>query len=477
MIAVCSDGETLSHVELHARVRGAIHYLRRRGIEEGSDGTCVAMAPEISIPTIAMVRALAELGVPWISLHERLASAERSRLLEWMQPRLVVESFDHAPLNELPPNELPPNERPLYRHENKGCTRDHRQVLTVMCTSGTTGTPRAVALSRGAFVASAKASAANLGWQDHDRWLLCLPPAHVGGLSILTRTWLAGRCVVLLPSAASRFDTDAVIWTIDRHRVTLMSLVPTMLKRLLDAQWDPPAHLRAVLVGGASLSPSLRREARGRGIPLLATYGLTEACSQVATESYADMHAREADQEDHVGFPLAGIDVRLRDHRIQVRGPTMFSGFVPAGAPYGAAPLETPFLADGWYDTGDFGEFDPAGRLRVLTRRTDLIVTGGENVYPAEIEQIAERIQGIEACAFGVDDPEWGQAVGLAIGGARAREALAHIQSELSRNLASFKRPKHFALWERLPTTHSGKLDRARIREESRSRLRAWSAS
>src|SRR6185437_8373891 len=171
-------------------------------------------------------------------------------------------------------------------------------------TSGTTGRPKGAVLSRRAFVASAAASAANLGWRDDDRWLVCMPLAHVGGLSILTRCLAAGRTVVLEP----RFDPDAVLAAIDRERVTLLSVVPTMLTALLERPAASAlSRLRALLLGGAAAPFSLLETCARRGIPALATYGLTEACSQVTVQRLAQPLRAVPGS----GQPLPGVEIRI----------------------------------------------------------------------------------------------------------------------------------------------------------------------
>ena len=264
-----------------------------------------------------------------------------------------------------------------------------------------------------ALVASAAASAANLGWAADDRWLLCMPIAHVGGLSIVTRCLAARRCVVLMP----RFDAQRLPAVIDARRVTLASLVPTMLARVLDAHpdWRAPAHLRAILVGGAAAPPALLRRAVERGLPMLPSYGLTESCAQIVAAPYA---ARHDPAGYGAGIPLPGVELRVVDGRIEIRGPMLMAGYWN----------EPPLAPDAWFDTGDLGEIDARGCLHVHARRTDLIVTGGENVYPAEVERALETLPGIAAAGvFGIASDEWGQEVAAALvadgGGAARRRA------------------------------------------------------
>jgi O-succinylbenzoic acid--CoA ligase len=301
-------------------------------------------------------------------------------------------------------------------------------------------------LTHDAFIASAQASAANLGWQADDVWLLAMPLAHVGGLSILTRCLLARRCVAL----AERFDAAAFPEAIERLRITLASLVPTMLARVLDAHpgWRPPAHLRAILLGGAAASPRLLARAAERGVPVLTTYGLTETCSQVTTARYA---ARFAPLGEGSGAPLPGAEIRIVDGRIHVRGPMRMAGYWN----------EPPLAAESWFDTGDLGEIDARGNLHVHARRTDLIVTGGENVYPVEVEGVLEGCPGIAAAAvFGIDDETWGQVVAAALVADGAPPGDEVLAAFCARHLAAHKRPRRICFVAALPLNASGKLDR-----------------
>ncbi|MCB9581157.1 MAG: AMP-binding protein [Polyangiaceae bacterium] len=307
--------------------------------------------------------------------------------------------------------------------------RAPEDALAVVFTSGSSGAPRGVVLPRRAFEASARASAKNLGWQDDDRWLLELSPAHVGGLSILTRCLMDRKAVVL--------GSD-----LERSRATLVSWVPTQLARWLDAHPEQraPQHLRAVVLGGAAASPALRRRARARGFRVLGSYGLTEACSQVSTER---------EPGDSSGAPLPGISVRLEDGCIQIAGPTLLSRYWDG---------ECPLSEDGWLTTRDVGRFDTEGRLHVLGRVDDVIVTGGENVHPLEVEAVLESDPRVrEACVFGIDDATWGQRVAAALVLTEAADANGVVAAA---DLADFKRPRELFVVSNLARTASGKLDR-----------------
>jgi o-succinylbenzoate---CoA ligase len=442
--ALVVEGQTTSFAELADRTRAAVGWLRRRGLDHAR---LVALDATPTPDTLAMIHALMALGVPALPLHPRLTPGERQVALDDAAPDGVVEHDWHrsADARAHGPDPAPPP--------------DDERTLAVVHTSGSTGRPRGVVLSRRAFAASAAASAANLGWEDHDRWLLRLPVAHVGGLSIVTRCLLARRAVVLAPDAPA----DAIPAILDRDRVTLASLVPTLLARLLDQapNQPPPPHLRALLLGGAAASPALLERAAELGWPVLTTYGLTEACSQVTTQDYGTVNRGELG----AGRPLPGTDVGIDDDgQILVRGPTLMTGHLTPRGP------EAPFLDGGWLPTGDHGRLDDAGNLHVAGRRADRIITGGENVDPVEVEQALEQIPGIaQACVFGVPDPEWGEVVWAAVVAGDAFDP-ATLADLLRARLAPFKRPRRIVRLEALPTRGAGKVDREAAAREAAAR-------
>jgi o-succinylbenzoate---CoA ligase len=304
-------------------------------------------------------------------------------------------------------------------------------------------------LTRAALLASAQASAANMGWHDDDCWLLAMPLARVGALSIVTRCLAARRCVALAPA----FDAQRLPQWIEQQRVTLVSLVPTMLAQCLDANpgWTAPPHLRAIQLGGAAASPRLLQRTAQRRLPIIVTYGCTETCSQVASTPYA----QRFDAASHgAGRPLPGVQLRIADGRIEVRGPMRMAGYL------GEPPLDP----QAWFDTGDLGEIDAAGDLHVHARRADLIVTGGENVYPAEVERVLEGCPGIVAAGvFGVPDETWGHTVAAVLVVGAVPPTDEAIVEYLGAHLAPYKRPRRICVVETLPHNSAGKLDRAAL--------------
>ncbi|GAB4214876.1 MAG: o-succinylbenzoate--CoA ligase [Sandaracinaceae bacterium] len=411
-----------------------------RDVAERRDALGVSactVAALVGTPTVTTVRdllVLLEAHAPCVAIHPRWTPAERARMLAEAAPTLLLADGRVEALSGGP---RPPTVR--------------EGTLAVLYTSGTSGTPKGAVLSRRAFLEAARGSAARLGWAPEDRWLLALPLAHVGGLSVVLRCLAARRTVVLAPPGP--FDPAALVDAVARHRVTLLSLVPTQLARLVAERRAPPPSVRAVLLGGAACPDRVLAEAAALGWPLRTTYGLTEMASQVTT---SPTNVRSADEGS--GTPLEGVALRIRDGRIAVRSPAAMDGWLDPTLP-------TPFDAEGFYDTGDLGALDAEGRLHVYARRDDLVVSGGENVYPAEVESALLALHGVEAaCVVGLPDPTWGQRVAAAIVCAPHAPDDDALLDALRRRLASFKLPRRIARVDALPVNAVGKLDRAAVR-------------
>jgi O-succinylbenzoic acid--CoA ligase len=306
----------------------------------------------------------------------------------------------------------------------------------IVRTSGTSGEPKEVPLTYGNFLWSAIGSAVALGSDPAERWLCTLPLVHVGGLSIVLRSAISATTAVL----HERFETQAALAALMDDGITLVSVVATTLARLLDAGLADPPSLRCALAGGGPVPAALLERAREAGVAVSQTYGLTEACSQVATQTPGE---RGSDS----GPPLFCTRLTLaRDGEILVAGPTL-----------------SPAVAGGVLATGDLGELDADGRLRVIGRRADTIITGGENVSPSEVEAVLERHPAVlEAGVYGVGDDRWGEAVHAVV---VAREAVseAELRAHCASLLAAFKVPKRIAFAPQLTRTASGKLQRGRL--------------
>jgi O-succinylbenzoic acid--CoA ligase len=295
----------------------------------------------------------------------------------------------------------------------------------VVATSGTTGDPKAAVLTHDAVAASARATSRRLGVDAAtDRWLACLPLAHVGGLSVLTRALVTGTPLTVHDG----FDADAVE-AAARAGCTLVSLVPTALRRI-DA-----GLFRTVVLGGSAMPPDLPAN-------VVTTYGMTETGSGVVYD----------------GVPLDDVEVRVVGGEVQLRAPMLLRAYRDG---------TVPTSADGWYPTGDAGAWDAAaGRLQVFGRVGDLIITGGENVWPAAVERVLARVPAVgEVAVVGRADPEWGQrVVALVVPAAGADPpTLDGLRAAVRRELPAYAAPRELRLVDALPRTGSGKVARAAL--------------
>lgn len=454
-VALLTPTVAWTFAQLWRRVRAEMALLVGSGVT-GRRPLAVVGRNEVS--TLVRIYAALELGLPVALLHDRATTQERR---QW------IDHWDAQGVPSPGGGDGSAEESVVERRgsEGQGTMTNWPPpkgdgILGIFRTSGTAGKPKGVCLSRRAMVASAVASAANLGWQDDDRWLLALPLAHVGGFSILLRCLLGRRCLVLPArspkgtehSEAGRFDGVAVGQLLEELQVTLLSVVPTMLDALLRSATAAPSRLRAVLVGGAAAPPQLMQRAVEQGWPVLATYGCSETASQITTQPYGTGWSPAVG----CGRPLAGQRLRLSgDGRIEVRGPTLMDGYLPPG--------DEPFTDDGWLRTGDLGHLDDDGNLHVSGRADDVIISGGENVTPLTVEAVLASHPAVAAaCVFGRPDAKWGQRVvaALVVRAGAARPSQEAWETFLRQRLAPYERPKEIFWLEALPLNAVGKVDR-----------------
>jgi o-succinylbenzoate---CoA ligase len=467
-IAIESGERRWSFADLADRAaRGATHLLA--AVPPG-DGP-VAMLMPGDERFFAWFCAVALAGRIVLPLNARLTAAELVQQLDDARAQYLLCDGDDARLATIrvqlpglivaePPSfeELPPATARL-----PGEAATSESTLAVLFTSGTSGRSKGACLSWGNFEASAAGALERLGPAVGRRWLSCMPLFHVGALSILVRSILYGGPVRLL----SRFDAAEVSAALDSGEIAGVSLVPTMLSRLLEHRGSQPAPagLGVLLLGGASAPPALLARAERLGYPVFSTYGLTEATSQVATARPRGA----AGAEPPPMFPLQGTELRVvtggRDAAIAeageilVRGPTVMRGYL--GNPEATAQA----IRDGWLHTGDIGLLDAEGGLQVLDRRDDLIVSGGENVYPAEVEAVLlEHSSVADAGVASVPDADLGARVvaWIVLRDGVVADAAA-LSAYCSDRLAGYKRPREYRFVGSLPRTAAGKLQRRRL--------------
>jgi o-succinylbenzoate---CoA ligase len=423
--ALVADGSEVTYAELEAEATWVARRLAAHGVRRGSTA---AMTMHPRREQVVLVHALMKTGAVLLPLSPRLSAEERAAVIAAEEPAVDLDDAGELTQTEA--------DLPLLGEH------DMDDLACKVMTSGSTGTPDRVGLTYGNFLWSGVASAFNIGVDPEDRWLCCLPLSHISGLGIVMRSVIYGTAAVVHDG----FDVDRVAAALERDRITVVSLVATMLTRLLEAGTDLSGP-RAILIGGGPVPEAALEEAIGRGATVVQTYGLTEACSQVTTLAPAEAKRKLGS----AGRPLLTTHLRIQDGEILVQGPTVAPGRADA---------------DGWLHTGDLGRIDEEGFLYVEDRLDDLIVSGGENVVPAEVENVLLRHpQVADAAVVGREDPEWQQAVTAIVVLADGAETTPdELRRHCAESLAGFKVPKRIELAAALPRTPSGKLMRRALR-------------
>lgn len=451
--AVEIAGRAISFADLAARVGRTASRLAGSGAQKR-----IGCVLGNGLPLIEVVLSCLRSGRTAVLFDPRLSEGELQRLIDATDTSMIVCDRDHTEATRA----VAPDRRVLPWDElSETVARpvaatgiDLSSEAVVIFSSGTGGRSRPIPLTAGNFLWSALSGAARIGSHPEDRWLACLPMSHVGGLSILLRSVLLGTTMLV----HERFEMRAVLRALAEDGASLVSLVPTTLARLLEGGAPITApRLRCALIGGAGAPVESLQDARAQGLEVCPTYGATEACSQIATLAPGG----EFVETGFVGAPLLHTHVRV----VGPRGEALAHG--EEGALEILGPTVSPSAGGetGWFRSGDIGRLDEAGRLTVLGRRDDVIVTGGENVSPSEVEAVLLGIDSIAEVAVGpVADPRWGQAVAAwvvpAAGCAVEIEALRERCAPL---LAPHKRPRKLTVMDSLPRTSLGKLRRAEL--------------
>jgi fatty-acyl-CoA synthase len=445
LIALRFGDTAISHASLHERAASVAGWLRGQGVERGDR---VALLGQNHPAQLILLAACARLGAMLLPLNWRLAPAEWAWILADATPRVTVATPDFVAMlpGALDATAIP-DAAPV---PDKGRPEDG---YLLVYTSGTTGRPKGAVLSQLAVARNARNAVAVFAMTPADRVLTVLPLFHVGGLNIQTTPALTIGAEVLLHA---RFDTDAFFDAVERDRPTLSLLVPAIMRALVTHRRWPAADLsslRAIGAGSSDVPLDLIEAFHAKGVPVQQVYGATEtgpiAIAQTREEALA--------APGSIGRPVPGVEARLAPgtDEILVRGPNVMSGYWK----------RDDGLDQGWFATGDVGRIDPQGRYWFTDRLKHVIISGGENIYPAEVERVLASAPGIaEGAVVGRPDARWGEvpvAVVVPADGFDASLVLAHFEGRIAR----FKHPRAVLTVAALPRTALGKVAVATLKK------------
>ncbi|MGY1693189.1 acyl-CoA synthetase [Geodermatophilus sp. SYSU D01105] len=484
--AIWFEGTTTSHAGFAERVRRTAGALAALGVRGGDR---VAWTGTNHPSALETLYACGQLGAIWVPVNARLTAPEAQYVLEHSGAGVVVHGRDSGELADALRDRLP-GVRAWVAAEppapGGADSRPYEELLTaaspevrdepvalddpclVMYTSGTTGRPKGAVLTHGNMTWNATNQVLGMDFTADERTLALAPLFHIGGLNgTVNPTLLRGGCAVVV----RRFDPAGTLQVIEEQRVTSFFAVPTMLdamSREPDFAARDLSSLRTIGAAGAAVPIPTLRTWLDRGVTMQQCYGMTEASPGCTALDPADAERKVGS----AGRPLFFTDLRVvradgTDADVDEVGEVVVSGpNVMAG--YWRDPEQTAaVLRDGWYHTGDAGSLDAEGFLYIRDRYKDMIISGGENVYPAEVESALLELPGVvEAAVIGVPDPRWGEAgLAVVVPAPGATEDAEAIRTALRERLAGFKVPRSVEFVDELPKTATGKIRKPDLRE------------
>lgn len=461
-MAIKTEYETLTFKELYEKSKIRAYELKAIGIQ---DGEHVGVLMRNSLDMIVTIHGLMLIGAVVVLLNTKLSETELSWQINDVNANKMIydEDFQHKiksiEIEKITVNMLEFHDVAI--DEELKTEISLQDVSTIMYTSGTTGYPKGVLQTYGNHFASATNSALNLTIQAEDKWLVVVPLFHISGLSILMRSIIYGMSIIV----HERFDADLANKAIMDEGVTIVSVVTTMLQQMLVqlGEREYPNAFRCMLLGGGPAPKPILERCKNKNIPVFQTYGMTETSSQIVTLSTEYSLSKLGS----AGKPLFQCQIKImngnkqcepyEEGEIVVKGPNVTKGY------WNRSDATKSSIKSGWFYTGDIGYLDEEGFLFVLDRRSDLIISGGENIYPAEIEAVLLAHKAVkDAGVKGIEDAKWGEVpCGFVV--------LSDIVTELEllehckKHLASYKVPKKIMFVDYLPRNAANKLLRRNL--------------
>ncbi|GAA0350613.1 o-succinylbenzoate--CoA ligase [Oceanobacillus oncorhynchi subsp. oncorhynchi] len=450
------DGTTMTFSQLAENSREKARKLAAANVKKGDH---VAVLSGNSIEMMEAIHACSYLGAVVVLLNMRLTAFERKQQMEDAGVTLLIAEAEEETLTEIKQltfeqlNQLKASPRVQLLEEI-----ELSNVFTMMYTSGTSGFPKAVQHTYENHWWSATSSSLNFGKHNDDKWLIPLPLFHVSGLSTMLKGIIYGMPIYLL----EKFNVEDVHDAIMNKKVTIASVVTVMLQRLVSylGESSYPEAFRCMLLGGGPAPESLLQQTKAKQIPVFQSYGMTETASQIVTLSPRDALRKVGS----AGKPLFPAQLKIRGQQTNEVGEILVKGPMVTPGYYNRPEANEKSFSDGWLGTGDVGYLDEEGFLYVVDRRSDLIISGGENIYPSEIENVLLQIEGIrEAGVTGLTDKEWGE-IPVAFVVTDKTITKEEILSFLKDKLARYKQPKEIHFMDQLPRNAANKLVRQALK-------------
>src|SRR3990172_8482575 len=462
-IVIHSQDESISYQSLNFKVNLAAKHLRKSGI---APGDLVAILSDNSPDFVVSILALWMIEAIPVPINIKLSASEIGEQLKILECKFVLaeyslkEKISFAGINKI-------NINLLYLTSDSfdvDFRYNETKTAIIMFTSGASGKPKAVELSFSNLIQSAKIGNKYLKQTKEDRWLASLPFYHIGGFSIIFRALIFGTEIIL----PNNLKLQSIIQTINQLKPTLISLVSSQMSELLKNNIHPDDELSHVLLGGGFIDSNLMSEALHKGWNVSKVYGSTETSSFVTVLSPDEFKVKP----ESVGKPIPPNEIIIYDENrnelpnntegeIAIKSPAVMKGYLKDDT------ATKNKLFNGVYLTGDIGYKDPEGYIHVVNRRSDLIVTGGENVNPAELEEMIMKFSKVkEVCVFGIDDVTWGQKIAAVIVSQTSEKfEIEELEDFLKNKIASFKIPKQIFFVDELPKTELGKIKRETVKQ------------
>jgi len=430
-----------SYFDIAEMVQTYSKALLKEGIQ-AQDRVLIYLSSGIEL--VEIILACFEIGAVVVPISPKLTERESNAVIDKIQPKLIIANWEYKPaLISLSFPLTPIEELPNASSGCLGITNNYKKKLediaAIILTSGTTSIPKAVQLTYGNFEASCNNWNKFLQFQSNDQFLCCLPLHHIGGLAVMLRALIFDFSVNLI----STFEAQMVLDTITKHPITIISLVPTMLKRILDLEGGLKAlkSLRWILLGGGPSPEYLLDLCIKEKINIVKVYGMSETCSGTVGLKLLD----EPHNKLYAGRPFNGAKIWTRNNKLHISGPMVMKGYVGEVG------------TNGTHNSHDLGRVDEGNLIFLDIRCKDLIISGGENVNPIEVEECLMNVEGIsDVAVVGIDDDEWGQKVTAYIVSIPLENELLH--SKLEKSLSPYKIPKEYIRVSHVPRNELGKI-------------------